>query len=1188
MQEHPDFVIIAEPWIHFDKFPRRWLIRLGLKLLSLNNRNHLKPNLWCICAIDHHPIIHQISDQFVAFSVHDNNKSFGVVAVYASTCYLKRRVLWNELSNLQNQFNLPWCYIGDFNAILEASEHRGRLDPARIPMSDFQDWSSNNDLLHLPTRGAWFTWNNGRGGRAHIERRLDRTICNQLWLNFCSTMSCSTLTKLSSDHFPLLLEFQYNECNFKSHFKFMKMWSLKDDCRSLIANSWNANVIGCPMFVLNKKLKILKENLKVWNKNCFGNVQTMVRDAEKKVNVIQTKIQNDGHTESLLSQEKKAQADMEGALKIQDWFWQEKAKVNWHTDGDRNTAYFHRATKIKNATKLISSLRIHDQVTTNQQQISDHIVQYFNNLFCANSAVLQDPLLVEEVIPNLVTDSINTMLTMLPSQLEIKNAVFDLNKEGASGPDGFGAFFYQTYWDIVSIDVTNAVLEFFTKSWLLPNFNANTLILIPKNPNADTVDQYRPIAMANFKFKIISKIIADRLAKILPGIISEEQRGFIQGRNIKDCICLASEASNLLNKKSYGGNLALKIDISKAFDTMDWKFLLKVLKCFGFNDTFCTWIDVILKSATLSISINGKLHGYFHCDRGVRQGDPLSPLLFCIAEDVLSRSISKLVEDGKLDLIQASRNVSLPSHSLYADDIMVYCKGKHSCLIALKELFQRYALASGQMISASKSIIFSGSIPHARLSQIANFIGFKIGQLPFTYLGVPIFKGKPKVVYFQPVADKVRLKLAAWKASLLSIAGRVQLVKSVVQGMLIHSITVYSWPTSLLRDLEKYIKNFIWSGDTSKRKLVTVSWKNICKPYDEGGLGIRSLIKLNEASNLKLCWNLANSDMQWARILRSRTVRGSNIINHHIFSSLWSSVKQEFSIIRENSKILIGDGENTLFWTDKWGGPPLCDILQIPPNIHHLLKSRVSDYIQNYQWNIPWQLQTLFPNLKNLVEQVTIPVVHKCDKLVWTNSASGDLSLKEAYLFKSQHIQNIHWAKTIWSKDIPPSKSLIAWRIMHDKMPTDEKLRERGCNLPFICNLCLQQEETTFHLFFDCSFSIRLWTWLSQILNLNLHFNDVEEIWKLCDRSWTPQCRLVIKVAIVNILATIWFVRNQARFNNKTIQWRSAISLVSSSVSFTGNNTTLTSSSSMTDFQILKKFNISIHPPKAPVIKEVI
>jgi hypothetical protein len=315
---------------------------------------------------------------------------------------------------------------------------------------------------------------------------------------------------------------------------------------------------------------------------------------------------------------------------------------------------------------------------------------------------------------------------------------------------------------------------------------------LPKIPNADTIDQYRPIAMANFKFKIISKVIADRLAQIMPSIISKEQRGFVHGRNIKDCLCLASEAANLLHSKVFGGNLALKIDITKAFDTLEWSFLIKVLKSFGFCETFCHWIDVILKSATLSISVNGKMHGYFHCKRGVRQGDPLSPLLFCIAEDVLSRSITRLVEEGKLHLSKGSRKVCIPSHCLYADDIMVYCTGRHSNLVALKDLFSRYAMASGQVVNARKSTIYVGGISHARLVQIAQFIGFNIGSLPFIYLGVTIFKGKPKVTFLQPIADKVKAKLAAWKASLLSIAGRIQLVKSVIQSMMVYSISIYS------------------------------------------------------------------------------------------------------------------------------------------------------------------------------------------------------------------------------------------------------------------------------------------------------------------------------------------------------------------------------------------------------------
>jgi hypothetical protein len=145
----------------------------------------------------------------------------------------------------------------------------------------------------------------------------------------------------------------------------------------------------------------------------------------------------------------------------------------------------------------------------------------------------------------------------------------------------------------------------------------------------------------------------------------------------------------------------------------------------------------------------------------VRQGDLLSPLLFCIAKEVLSRGLAKLVEDGKLDLIKGSRHSLVPSHCLYVDDIMVFCGGKTFGIIALKNLFTRYAICSGQIINATKSTIFSGGISQVRLDNL-----FKVGSFPFNYLGVPIFKGRPKANYFFPIADKIKTKLSAWKASL--------------------------------------------------------------------------------------------------------------------------------------------------------------------------------------------------------------------------------------------------------------------------------------------------------------------------------------------------------------------------------------------------------------------------------------
>jgi hypothetical protein len=195
---------------------------------------------------------------------------------------------------------------------------------------------------------------------------------------------------------------------------------------------------------------------------------------------------------------------------------------------------------------------------------------------------------------------------------------------------------------------------------------------------------------------------------------------------------------------------------------------------------------------------------------------------------------------------------------------------------------------------------------------------------------VPIFKGKPKITYLQPIADKIKLKLSAWKASLLSIAGRVELVRSVILSMLTYSNSIYSWPVSLLKKIEKCIRNFIWSGDIEKRKLVTTSCKKICRPLSQGGLNLRSLTSLNKASNLKLCWSLMHSDSSWARLLRDRVFRQRRVILYHVYSSLWSIIKDEYEVILYNAVWLLGNAKDINFWSDSWCGWPLVEQFNIP------------------------------------------------------------------------------------------------------------------------------------------------------------------------------------------------------------------------------------------------------------------
>ncbi|XP_019420741.1 PREDICTED: uncharacterized protein LOC109330928 [Lupinus angustifolius] len=683
----------------------------------------------------------------------------------------------------------------------------GRL-PNRTSSKDFSKFSDDARLIHLLTRGAAFTWSNKRRGVALTKKRLDRSLCNEDWFSNWQQVTCCTLPRVASDHHPLLMCSSNPSIARISSFKFLKMWLSHSDCRRLVADSWKTNIVGCPMFILVQKLRRLKCDLKSWNLNVFGNIHLRVKEAIDEMDIIHNNINEFGAHRDLLDQELVAQSNLHKALRLEEEFWMEKSRLNWQIHGDRNTAFFHRVTKIRQASKSMSILRNGDSILTEQHDIASHALGYFTDLFASENLNAPNQL-IQEAIPNLVKDDENQLLVSIPSDEEVKAAVFSMNGEGAPGPNGFGGCFYQFYWDIVGREVCNSVVQFFNQGWLLPNLNSNNVILIPKFPNADKIEDFRHIALANFQFKIISKVLADRLSSIASSIVSPQQRGFIRDRQIKDCICIASEAINMLDHKVFGGNLAIKLDVRKAFDTLDWQFLLQTLKAFGFNDRFILLINSILHSAKLSINVNGHNIGFFNCVRGVRQGDSLSPLLFCLAEDVLNRGISKLVDMGKLHPISGPNGLLTPSHVLYADDIFIFCRGIKKEILALKKLTYDYAMASGQHISTNKCKFYSTRASARKLSDLSSWLGFNAGNLHFNYLGVPLFIGKPRRIHLQPIADKIISKLATWKGHSLSVMGRVELV---------------------------------------------------CSPLKSGGLGLRSIKLINQAAMLKLAWEMLSSD----------------------------------------------------------------------------------------------------------------------------------------------------------------------------------------------------------------------------------------------------------------------------------------------------------------------------------------
>ena len=178
--------------------------------------------------------------------------------------------------------------------------------------------------------------------------------------------------------------------------------------------------------------------------------------------------------------------------------------------------------------------------------------------------------------------------------------------------------------------------------------------------------------------------------------------------------------------------------------------------------------------------------------------------------------------------------------------------------------------------------------------------------------------------------------------------------------------------------------------------------------------------------------------------------------------------------------------------------------MNFPPYFQSQLTSKVSDFINGSQWHFPVSVLEVFPYLSQIAAQVTLPIEVRIDKLIWNQSSIGELSFKEAFLFKTGLGQNINWAKNIWCPDIPPSKSLLVWRLMFNKVPTDENLSLRGSFLPSMCSSCKSQSEDSHHLFVECLFALKMWSWLASILTIDVPLNSKEDIWLILERGWSP------------------------------------------------------------------------------------
>ncbi|CAN0837506.1 LINE-1 retrotransposable element ORF2 protein [Linum grandiflorum] len=432
-------------------------------------------------------------------------------------------------------------------------------------------------------------------------------------------------------------------------------------------------------------------------------------------------------------------------------------------------------------------------------------------------------------------------------------ALWAMPSDKAPGPDGYTAAFYKASWGVVRGDFVDAVLSFF--EWgRLPSFvNSVILTLIPKKSNAVDMKDFRPISCCNLVYKVISKILAKRLSMVLPELISAGQSAFIKGRLISDNILAAHELLRLYQRHKVSPRCAVKVDIMKAFDMVDWNFLLNVLRAMHFPDLFVHWIQLCLESTKMSVNINGTLCGYFAAKRGLRQGDPISPYLFVIAMEVLSCYFDQAATAGLFVYHPQCKRVKLTA-LCFADDLLVFTKASRESVVMLKNVLEEFRRCSGLCYNPEKTEMFLAGVTEAEKDDIVAASGFAKGSLPFRYLGVPLTAGKLKKHDCRGLLEKITSRISDWKSRLLSYAGRLQLLESVIGGILQYWMSIFLLPKSLLVEIELLCNRFLWGKQEGER--CRMAWKSLAFPRKEGGCGLRELQSWNKANALRHLWNL--------------------------------------------------------------------------------------------------------------------------------------------------------------------------------------------------------------------------------------------------------------------------------------------------------------------------------------------
>eukprot|EP00253_Pinus_taeda_P008490 PITA_08490 len=967
------------------------------------------------------------------------------------------------------------------------------------------------DLIDVPMQKPQPTWRNRRVGSAALARRLDRFLMKGPLIQQLHHYKQWVGSGCISDHSPIYLEIDGPHSKPKAPFKFNHTWTQDQDFMKLVNDFWRAHPIDRETSLARGfccNLNLLKHLTINW-----------AREKNRKESESLTSIEADLHSLrddrnlGFISGEEKTRLielenQKENILRLREESKRLRSRATWLKAGDENTKFFQNYAKGRKVSNTIWNIPMPEGGLANTfNKLSQLGTNHFRTIYKAPPGTnLAEIINLANHFPRFVNEEEAEELIAPVTMEELESTIKWFKKDKSPGPDGWTIEFYLAFFDLLGQDMLRVVEESRTSGSLYHAINSTLIALIPKPDSPSSFDDYRPISLCNCLYKIISKIIANRFRPILSKHIAPQQFAFLEDRQIHEAIGAAQEALHSIWEKNQKCIL-LKIDLSKSFDRVSWLYIKMLLIHLGFPLPLINWIMACIMTPTFSVLINGSASHFFHSKRGLRQGCPLSPLLFLLVMEGLSRLIITAKREGSLSGLRITHECYL-THLLFVDDVLILLDGSIRDSLAFSRILQLFMKVTSMMVNQQKSTITCTRTSVNEDQAALQAFPYTIHPLDrgLIYLGFWIKPKNHRIADWVWLVNKVEKRLNVWSHKYLSRAGRLVLIKSVLEATPVFWMALAWIPRNILARLQQICNRYLWVGSQDKRIFAWIGWHKIVIPKRSGT------------------------------------------------SSVWKALLFSLPLIRDNLVWRIIDGSLARIGLDPWIGsggrhtlPP--ELIQFLHTQDIKVIAQAADHgnsgifhqvwILAQQLNLPLRWHQDWKDYCAAMSESHIRIRDGTNELLWSQADNGIYSPKVGYIALSEHKKPDHipsWSPGIWKLTAPPRAKLFFWCVLRDRIPTGDHLMRRAVHGPSWCVLCKADSESTEHLFLRCCASRELWRSLSLTLTFSGTWEDANltEAWE----NWVQKHRGA-NLTILPILVAwqTWKYRNRIIFEDKPIVW---------------------------------------------------